>query len=222
MLGSLLLSVFGTAQAQTSHQLGSLPALNLNKKWDNNWSLNTKIESRQFIQNYPAEDNPDDRFDYLLTDLSVMAARKVGVNSRLGGGYLLRLEDGESAHRFMQQFVVVQKLNACRLSHRLLSDQTFSKIENPTFRMRYRITSEIPLNGQAVDPGEFYVKINHEYIFSTQSHTQDLEIRLVPLLGFDITEMYKLELGTDYRLSQFIHDNTRHRYWLSLNFFIEW
>jgi hypothetical protein len=207
--------------AQSTYQFGGLPSINLNNKLKKDWSLNSKIESRLLFQRGEIKGDVDEKFKYVLTDFSLIAAKKVGLNSRIAGGYLLRLEDGDLFHRFIQQYISVQKFSGFRLAHRVLSDQTYSKSEKPEFRLRYRITSEIPLNGESVDPGEFYVKINNEYINSLQAKQYDLEIRLVPLIGYDFTESFKIETGLDYRVNSFISNNTRHSFWMVLNLFVE-
>ena len=207
--------------AQSTFQFGGLPSLNINKKLKNNWSLNTKLESRQLFQKREINGTSVNEFNYILTDLSIIAAKKVGLNSRIAGGYLVRFEDGDFFHRFIQQYVIVQKLSGWRLAHRMMSDQTFSKTEKPEIRIRYRITSELPLNGEAVDPGEFYLKLNNEYVNGFQAKEFDLEIRLVPLLGYDITDNFKIESGLDYRVNSFLSDRARQSYWLTFNLFIE-
>jgi hypothetical protein len=211
----------GTFYAQSTFQVGALPSLNFNKKLKNDWSLNGKIESRQRFQRGEINGAVDSKYEYVLTDFSFITAKKVGLNSRIGGGYLIRVEGPDLSHRFIQQFIMVQKLNGFRLAHRFLSDQTFSALEQPEFRLRYRITSELPLNGESVDPGEFYVKLNNEYVNSLQAGTYDLEIRLVPLLGYDLNDTLKIETGLDYRVNSFLNQATRHSYWMTLNLFIE-
>ncbi len=215
----LLLQCVG--YAQRTYQFGALPSINLNIKLKSDWSLNTKLESRQLFQRGEINGNDEKEYKYILTDFSLIAAKKVGLNSRLAGGYLIRFEEGETIHRFIQQYVIVQKMSGFRLAHRILSDQTFSKIEKPEIRIRYRITSEIPLNGEEVDQGEFYVKLNNEYINSFQSFEYDLEIRLIPILGYDITDNLKIESGLDYRVNSFFNDSIRHSYWMTFNLFID-
>lgn len=207
--------------AQGTYQFGALPSLNFNKKLKNNWSLNTKLESRQLFERGEINGTSDKEFYYVLTDLSLIVAKKVGLNSRIAGGYLMRFEDDQFFQRFIQQYVIVQKMPGWRLAHRIMSDQTFSKIEKPEFRLRYRITSEIPLNGEFVNPGEFYLKLNNEYVNSFQSTEYDLEIRLIPLLGFGISDYFKIESGLDYRVNSFLSNNPRHSYWITFNLFIE-
>lgn len=217
----VLLQLQSAVYAQSTYQFGGLPSLNLNKKFKNDWSLNTKLESRQLLQRGEINRNADKKYQYVLTDLSLVAAKKVGLNSRIAGGYLIRLEDGELSHRFILQYVIVQKMSGFRLVHRILNDQTFSKTEKPEIRFRYRITSEIPLNGQSVDPGEFYLKLNNEYLNSFQALEYDLEVRLIPVLGYDISDNFKIESGLDYRVNSFLNNNTRHSYWMTLNLFID-
>jgi hypothetical protein len=207
--------------AQSTYQVGFLPSINVNNKLKNDWAFNTKLESRLLTQRGTLNEKTDKKNQYVLTDLSFIAAKKIGLNSRLAGGYLLRLEAEEVRHRFMQQFTVVQRLSGIRWVHRFVFDQTFSKSDDPQYRIRYRISTEIPLNGESVDPGEFYVKINHEYLNSFQASEYDLEVRLIPLLGFDLTKGYKIETGMDYRANSFLKDPARHSYWMCFNFFID-
>jgi hypothetical protein len=216
-----LVQAINVSLAQSTYQFGALPSLNLNKKLENAWSLNGKIESRQLIQSGQFKGEIFNKNKYVLTDFSLITAKKIGLNSRFTGGYLVRLEDGDVFHRFIQQYIVVQKFSGLRLAHRLSCDQTFSKIEAAEYRLRYRITAEIPLNGESVDPGEFYLKINNEYVNSLQLKEYDLEIRIVPLVGFDITDNFKVETGIDYRINSFITNNARNSYWMNLNFFID-
>lgn len=217
----LLLSFQNISFSQTTYRFGLLPTLNLNKKLRQGWSFNTKLESRQLLQRGTYGGESDKEYDYVLTDLSGIVAKKVGLNSRIAGGYLIRLEDGLFSHRFIQQYVLVQKLLGWRLAHRLSSDQTFSKAESPEYRLRYRITSEIPLNGQSVDSKEFYLKISNEYLNSLQEKKYNIEIRFIPLLGYNMNYTFKIEVGLDYRVSSFLHNSTRHSYWISFNLFID-
>jgi hypothetical protein len=216
-----LLSVHNIFFAQGFFELGILPAVNFNKKFKNDWSLNSRIESRMLLQSGVIRGSVDKSFNYVLTDFSLIAAKKVGLNSRVAAGYLIRFEEGYIHHRFIQQYTIVQGFAGFRLAHRFVSDQTFSSIAAPEFRLRYRITAELPLNGESVDPGEFYVKINNEYLNSFQARVFDLEIRIVPLLGYDFTDKLRLETGLDYRVDSFLEKKTSHTYWMTVNFFME-
>lgn len=206
--------------AQSTYEIGALPSFNLNNKLKNNWSLNYKLESRQLFQRGEINGVSEKKYAYLLTDVSVVAAKKIGLNSKIAAGYLLRFEQDDIYHRLMQQYILVQKMAGFRLAHRFLIDQTFSEAEKMELRLRYRISTEIPLNGKSVDAGEFYIKLNNEYVNSFQASEYDLEIRVVPLIGYDIKENFKIETGMDYRVDSFINSISDQSYWLVLNFFV--
>ncbi len=217
----LCLSFSHETMAQSTFQVGCLPSINFNYKLKNDWALNFKIESRQLLQRGTFNDDSDKNYEYVLTDYSFIAAKKVGLNSRLSGGYLFRFRGGNAIHRLIQQYTVTQKLPLLRLAHRVVADQTFSPREATEFRLRYRLAVELPLNGQSADPKEFYLKISNEYLNSIQNADYDLEIRFVPLLGYAITEKHKIEVGLDYRINSFLNQYARHSFWTSLNWFIE-
>ncbi|MBX2827536.1 MAG: hypothetical protein KTR22_05205, partial [Flavobacteriaceae bacterium] len=78
----------------------------------------------------------------------------------------------------------------------------------------------IPLNGQSVDPKEFYFKFNHEYLNAWEQNDYDLEIRAVPHLGYKVSKSNKLEFGLDYRLNSFLNTSPSHRFWTVINWYI--
>ncbi len=220
----LLLTVFtaiSKVTAQSTYSTGVLPSINFNKKLQRDWSLNFKTETRLRLSEGEFKGEVNNDIDYILSDFSLIGAKKVGLNSRIAAGYLVRFRDNEMVHRAIQQYSIVQRLSAARLAHRIASDQSFFESNSYEIRLRYRLTSEIPLNGQSVDPKEFYLKINNEYLNSFQGSEYDLEIRIVPLLGFDITDTNKIELGIDYRVNSFLNNTTDHSFWMSINWFID-
>ena len=97
------LQFLNTVSAQNTYQFGALPSLNLNRKLKKDWSINTKIESRQLLQSGEFNGNADKVYKYVLTDFSLISAKKVGLNSRIAGGYLIRFREGKLVHRFIQQ-----------------------------------------------------------------------------------------------------------------------
>lgn len=208
-------------KAQNTYQIGGLPSLNLNSKLKNSWAINFKVESRQIYQKRIFNSTVDKRVDYVLTDFSLIVAKKVGLNSRLAVGYLTRIRDKKHIKRTIQQYTIIRKLTSSRISHRFSTDQTFFSDDSLEFRLRYRFTSEIPLNGQTVDPKEFYIKINNEYLNSWQNKDYDLECRLVPLLGYNFTDSNKTEIGLDYRINSFLNNRSRNSFWISINWFVE-
>ncbi|MDC8004081.1 DUF2490 domain-containing protein [Aureisphaera galaxeae] len=206
--------------AQSRYQFGLLPSVNINKKLPNDWKLNAKVESRQELKSGFFGESNDFQYEYLQTDISGIAAKKIAVDKSLAGGYLIRLREKEVLHRFIQQFIIVKGYHGLRLAHRFATDETFQKDGDTEVRLRYRLSSLIPLSGQSVDPKEFYVKVNHEYLNAWEGKDHDLEVRLVPHIGYNISESSKLELGLDYRLDSFIDSSPRHRFWTAINWYM--
>jgi hypothetical protein len=210
----LLLLIWGNnAYTQSNASLGLLPSVNINKKLQRDWSLNFKAESRQALF------HDGFAYDYLLTDLSLAAATKTGINTTVAAGYLIRIDGEDVRHRAFQQLSIVRRYTFFRLSHRFSSDQTYQKDGDAEYRLRYRLSSEIPLGGLSVDPSEFFIKLNNEYLNSLTGVEYDLEIRTAAFLGYAITPSNKLELGLDYRIDSFLDGLPRNRFWVSVNFY---
>ncbi|TNE79702.1 MAG: DUF2490 domain-containing protein [Bacteroidetes bacterium] len=207
--------------AQDAYRLGLLPSLNLNGKMSELWTWNTKLEGRQNLREgvFTRESKSDSR--YILSDISLIVAKKVGLNSRIGMGYLLRMEGQERGHRLIQQFQVVQRFSGFRLAHRFSTDQTFQAAQSPEYRLRYRITAELPLNGDFLDRGECYLKLGQEQLHAWQNQSYTPELRFLPFFGYQWNSKLKLESGLDYRITGLFQPGTQHRFWLALNAFIK-
>jgi len=157
---------------------------------------------------------------YLLTDLSLLVSRKVGLMHVISGGYLIRIREGELIHRSILQYVRIGRLGSLRDAHRLVADQTYAEAEKVLLRFRYRISLEIPMSGEELDRNEFYIKMNHEYLNAFQDGQYDLEIRMVPVAGYNFSDLNKMEMGVDYRLSRFMDGPPRHVVWFTANWFL--
>lgn len=218
--GLLLLTCALAGHGQSSYQTGILPVINVNKSINKVWSVNFKWESRQAVASGKSISESETDFKYILSDISLITSKRVGLNNSLAGGYLLRVRGDKVIHRVIQQFTLVKRYGQFRLSHRFSTDQTFEPEEPTELRLRYRITAQLPLEGATVDSREFYVKINNEYLNSLQGKTYDLEIRVVPLLGFGFTDSNKIELGIDYRADSFLNNRLSSNIWLNINWFV--
>lgn len=202
------------AFAQEPYQFGFLPVLNLSKKLNNGFKLNLKTESRQvWLQ------DEDWSWQHELVDLSPAISKKIGVNNAIAAGYLIRFRNGETIHRAIQQFTINRRLSSVRMSHRFATDQTFEQAEDVSFRFRYRISIQIPLNGQSVDAGEWYVKVNNEILNAFEGSNYNLEYRSVIVLGYEITDNNKIEFGSDQRFDSFISDALRSRGWFNFSWY---
>ena len=216
----VLLLPFSDVWSQGVYSAGVLPQTNLNISLPNNWRLNAKAESRQLFSEGQFEQNFKTAYRYDLTVIALIASKKAGVNNSLGAGYMIRFRNNEVVHRFIQQYSIVKKYDQFRLGHRISTDQTIRNNNPVQVRLRYRIGVEKALNGKDVDPEEFYLKLNNEYLFAAESRETDLEIRLMPALGYAFNDNNKFEFGIDYRVNKIKSGNSRNQFWLYMGWFI--
>ncbi len=208
------------ASAQAEYRAGLLPQINLTTDLSRTWRANLRIESRQIVSEGTFEGNERSGYRYERTDIAGLVLWRIDVGATIGAGYMIRLEDGETAHRFTQQYSTVGRLGTWRTGQRVTTDQTIRRGEPTVFRFRYRLSAEIPLQGQSVDPGEWYAKINNEYLGILEGWALGLEIRAVGVIGLNISDRNKLEFGPDYRTNAFSPGAQRHQFWLYLGWFV--
>ncbi len=206
-------TVFTLVNAQSNSQFGTMPSVNLNKRLGKDWSANMKVETRQFmLSNKPY-------IEHKLTDISAIVAKRVTANVSVGVGYLMRIEGSDIENRTLQQISFVKRYSTFRMSHRFMFDQTFARNIDTELRLRYRLSAEIPLEGNSVDEKEFYLKLNNEYLNSLQKGDYDLEIRGAGYICYSISARNDIEFGIDYRTNSFLNGYQRQRIYLSINFF---
>jgi hypothetical protein len=186
------------------------PDLSFNIKLNDRYSINSKIESFLFF--YDIGQSPDQWQNYYDgTDIQVFITRRLNPFQRVALGYQLGTEPASNfSHRFIQQFSWVNRPGNLVLGHRLRSDQTLEQEAPLRIRLRYRTSLEIPLQGQALDPGEFFILTSAEAIGSTQQTKNDLETRFVLQGGYLVKAGNKLHWGIDFR-SRFSNDFLNNR-----------
>lgn len=216
LVGALLLCLY--SNAQTDYRFGYLPHVNFSIVLSDQWRLTSKTETRQIHISGPQGDLETD-FSYERTDINVVVVRKTGERSTLGLGYLIRIQDGTLAHRVIQQYTVGAGHGRIRYAHRVTTDQTYRSFQSPSFRLRYRLSAEIPLNGDSLDEDEGYIRLYNEYLAQHQSGDTELETRVAALYGRMLTNDIRLETGPEYRASRFLMENTRHQLWMHLGLF---
>ena len=215
-----LMSLSLCLPAQDSYRIGALPSVNIHRTLSPNSGINFKGESRQVFREGIWDRTPSVRNEFSLVDLSVLGVQKIGIRQKLAGGYLIRIRDQEVFHRAIQQLSFIRPLARFTLANRLAADQTFGRTTKPTFRLRYRLSIELPLAGLKADAREWYIKVHNEYLSSWQKNVQSWELRGVPMIGYKFSDKNKLELGFDYRLTPVFQEDKRSSFWVKVNGFI--
>lgn len=179
-----------TAQDPTA---GLFPEVSLNKKIGKRFSVNAKLQSYFDL-------SPGAGLDYRGFESQNFVGYQIRTLTNLALGYQLNVFEGRSlGHRSILQLSHVQRGRLLTLGHRVRSDQTFSSESAPRFRIRYRLGSEIPLQGQSLDPGEFFVFSAIEMLGATQGVDRSAENRLTTMMGWNTLSKNKLQLGADLR-----------------------
>lgn len=219
IIAILIILQYSVALSQATYKSGLIPGINFNQALSSNWKINLKWESRLVISEGNWSGKPNLCFNYAFSEISAVVSKKSGLNNSFAGGYLIRVEGDKTAYTAIQQYTIVKRYDTFRLGHRFSADQTFSDYEYTEIRLRYRLAADFALNGDTVDPEEFYLKISHEYLNNFQGNSYDLEIRFVPTLGYEFTDNNKIELGLEYRVNSFIQDHLNTDVWVTINWY---
>lgn len=204
---------------QDTFTAGLLPKINISGKISGDVKLTGNFESRHAL--FERFDSGKDVFEYNYRQLeaSGIISVKTSINQSLSGGYTLISKMDQTEHRFLQQYSIVSSFDALRLGHRFAADQTLAPDKVWEYRGRYRITFEKPLAGDNVDPKEFYLKANNEYLGIFGKEKPDLEIRLQALVGYEINATQSIEAGPGYRIKNFSGPGNNQALWLSINWY---
>lgn len=203
-----------SSQAFTS---GLLPDIVLSYKAGENYGIIHKLESR-----FPMYDSESKTGDIIFErlDFQNFLERKIGLFSKVAIGYQFRFNNNDfNEHRFIQQLTWSDNLRNFRLGHRIRADQTVSEGEAPEFRFRYRAKVQLPLQGQELDPGEYYLSLSDEVLSFFKSSDWGLDNRVVVKVGLYINDKNKIETGLDWRMEGFSTDTTEHSVWFALSWY---
>jgi hypothetical protein len=207
------------AQSQSAYRIGAMPVINLSKGVGEQWSVNLKLESRQTFIRGEFGSEAKREYRYNLTDISLDVSRKVALTNSVAAGYKARITADTYFHELRQQYTMVRRYGALRMGYRFAANQIFASDIKPEFILRYRMSFVIPMSGMSVDPGEFYLKLNNEYLSSLLGEVVDFEIRMVPLAGYDFNDNNKLEFGLDYRMSAIFETYLVHSFWVNVSWY---
>jgi len=198
---------------------GLFPEATLTKKLKNDQKVIFKIEHQDVLYDNFDEQGRELQFTHYRTDLMGFYDRKLNPSKSVAFGAFHRIQSGANANRIIQQFASVNRLRGMKLAHRFRTDQTFTKGESVEFRLRYRMSIEIPLSGVTLDPGEHYLVVSDEPIFGLQGGQFEIENRFVFSFGKLINSSQKLEWSIDYRTDKFIQEGFRTRLWAKVGYF---
>lgn len=217
---TLILSV-GSLSAQQNQIFftGIFPEVSLTKKVNDRIKLNFKVENQEIIFNNQDSQSENPQFTHYRTDLMMFFDRSIRPGVSVGLGVFHRFQENEDGNRIIQQLAILQRMRNLRINHRMRTDQTFTRNDEFEVRFRYRFSMEIPLEGDEVDPKEFYTVLSEESIFSYKGRNFEIENRTAIALGKLFNSQEKLEWALDYRTDGYIQEGFRTRLWMKISYY---
>ena len=209
------------AKSQTSYRTGLMPVLNFNKSVSERWKLNTKVENQILFQKASDAFFKNGEMYHDRTELHFSGSHKLTFKSSITGGYMVRFHEERSYHRFFQRFSMVSQLKNLVLSHRIGLDQTLKPGKSTEYRLRYRFSNALPLNGTEIDTQEGYLKFSNEYLGSLEDKVTSLEIRIKAAYGYELNQTQKAEAGIDYRFGDVASAQPSQTLWLYMGWYVK-
>ncbi|MFP4089756.1 MAG: DUF2490 domain-containing protein [Cyclobacteriaceae bacterium] len=200
------------------------PDLSYSWKPADRWSFNTSAGGRNtwFSQQ---ENGPEGNYAWEHVEIRLFATYSLFGDNRVGGGYQFRwrdpLESDEFGyeHRTQQQFAFISYTGTRRLSHRIRSEQ---RIRDIGFiqRFRYRLSYEFPLTGDQIDPGEKYLVLSNEVVYSISDAPPEIDNRLYLGLGWFFNRQRQLETGLQFRVEAYNTETPEPIFHLNTTYFL--
>lgn len=216
ILCSLPLSIW----AQSSSRWGSLPEFMVTKKVSSKSGLSFQVEPMLQIGDQAINESLQFDERHVRTDLTFFYSYTLNPNWKLAGGLMHRLREGKDRQRTIQQISYSKRSSSLRFGHRFRIDQTFASDVPTVWRLRYRYSLELPLQGADLNDGEFYLISSVELLFISSSDQNTSEQRAAASLGYFMNKKNKFEVGIDYRAGDVFDVLNLHQTWLSLNYFL--
>ena len=217
--GFLLISCTFVSAQNDRLYAGIFPELGVNVPLSSKLKFTAKIESQNGLFRNDATHNKDWSYYHNQTDLQSFLEFKLTTRIKTAIGYQYRIADGDNSHRSIQQLTWLNQFRIFRLGSRLRADQKFSPSISPEYRLRYRASTDIPLQGDKLDDGEKYFLLSNEVIYALQEGESSIENRVVVGMGHFFNRTKKLELSFDYRTDPYFPDIDRHRLWCKISFY---
>jgi len=200
--------------AQEGVFLSWQPELSATWKIGDRWQMNLKgIAFNTFAE--PGNEGTVANYRFQHLDFSAMGSYRTFHNQTFSVGYLYRwIEPFEKVegyeHRIMEQVGFIAQIGATRIANRIRLEQRRRKI-GLIHRWRYRLSMDIPLDGQTLNPNEMYLIISDELLWSFGKPVSNFgENRLNGGLGWYFSRKVKCEIQLQYRANGILADNILH------------
>ncbi|NNF34191.1 MAG: DUF2490 domain-containing protein [Saprospiraceae bacterium] len=223
MLRAIILFTFFLITAATGHTQtfygGLFPEIAVSTKIGKGYKYTFKVESMHglFFDNEAV--NKDWNYFHDRTDLQTFISHKLTPFQNLTLGMQYRVEEGHNTFRSIQQISFVVLRDHARMGHRIRADQTYLPDASDQYRIRYRFSYEKPLQGLDLNPGEIYLILSDEVIYSYVPSESDMENRINIAIGYYQNATNKFQIGIDFRTDKILEPGSRNRAWLKMGWY---
>ncbi len=220
----IIVSTYSTElNAQKRPSVRWEPRLSFSHKINSRWSYNAAIRFRQRFNNYgESESNfKMDRWDIIgFGTYSFFGSRKLSLGYMYRRSNPLEEEKGYE-HRFTQQFAFITDLNGFRLVNKFLIEERIRNTDYLT-RLRYSISTDFPLQGESLDPDEYYLVTGNELVYAFNSKGHELENRFLLGVGKLLRNGQKFQLSLVSRNSDLISSARDHILQIESVYYFSW
>lgn len=182
--------------------------------------------SKNFSQEFILEertiwyDDESFKFDVKQIDLAHFSKLKLSDKNAVAVGIQYRFrenfdKDKENELRFTEEYSYSTKLKATEFEHRVRAEQRITSSET-SHRFRYNFAVNRSFNGTEIKKGNAYMIGDLEtLLLVSKSSKPEYEQRIGAGVGFAVSDLMKIELVTEYRLSDFTQDLVHELYFVT-------
>lgn len=179
------------------------PYIELGYGLGKNYSQEFTIEERTFWY-----DNESFTFQVKQLDLAHFSRLKLNDKNSVAIGLQYRFEenfvkDEENELRFTEEYTYTTQPNATEYEHRLRAEQRLTS-SSTSHRFRYNIAVSRSFKGSRIETGDAYMIGDLETLLTVANNIKpEYEQRIGAGVGWVLSDLVKIELVTEYRLTDF-------------------
>lgn len=225
----LTLGIVLTSNVYGQPIVGVQPSVLLGGPLQNDFTYHLLFQSEAILSEQLNQGTPVNR-EIITNDFAGSLAYQFRPEIQFSATFLFRLRDpytdGGNELRPQQIVVLTQQGRKIRIRHRFRLEQRWIKSTREStrpdfdFRLRYRLSTDLPLNGERLDVGEWYLNINSEVLLTpTQiDWVRRWDYRIYNGIGYQMTASQRIEPGIELRTREDISGHRQNR----MNFRLTW
>ena len=160
------------------------------------------------------------KFNIKQIDLAHFSNLKLSEKNAVAVGIQYRFrenfdKDRENELRFTEEYTFATKPSATEFEHRLRAEQRITSSE-VSHRFRYNFAVSRSFNGTEIKKGNAYMIADLETLLTvTKTSKPEYEQRIGTGVGWALSDLMKIELVTEYRLSDFTQNLVHEIYFVT-------